>query len=372
MTAQRTRQKPPSTRPPEWADAPPPELAGAAVWPRRQAAPVLAPPPDDSEKYAYIDRNLPYLTTGLVISAACLIISQLRFEAHSPALWPFMAFTATYVIYQVISLPVNFAGRGFDLAAHQARVRAWHPARVPERRHLPADLRRADRGAPQHLDRGRRAHRRPTRGRPRPTSSTTGRPTRPARWRSRFGFCYVRRPDLRAYKKSGNLRYAFARTSGEFLVIFDADFAPRPRLPGRDAALHGRPGDRDRPDAPVLPGERRRRPGSRTPRARSRRCSTGRSRWPGTGSARPSASGPPRSTGGPRWSRRAARRSSPTPRTCTPGWTCAGPAGPWSTCRSCCRPASARTTSTRSCASSTGGAPGTPASCSPAGCGPCR
>jgi cellulose synthase (UDP-forming) len=27
-----------------------------------------------------------------------------------------------------------------------------------------------------------------------------------------FGFRYLRRPDLRAYKKSGNLRYAFTRT----------------------------------------------------------------------------------------------------------------------------------------------------------------
>ena len=42
-----------------------------------------------------------------------------------------MVFTATYVIYQVISLPVNFAGRGFDLAAHQARIRRWRPAAYP-------------------------------------------------------------------------------------------------------------------------------------------------------------------------------------------------------------------------------------------------
>lgn len=28
-------------------------------------------------------------------------------------------------------------------------------------------------------------------------------------------------------KKAGNLRYAFARTSGEAVVIFDADFCPR-------------------------------------------------------------------------------------------------------------------------------------------------
>ena len=66
------------------------------------ATPRLVPPrpPDDDEKYAYTDRNLPYLTTGLVISATCVIISQLRFEAHNPALWPFMAFTATYIVYQ--------------------------------------------------------------------------------------------------------------------------------------------------------------------------------------------------------------------------------------------------------------------------------
>jgi len=42
-----------------------------------------------------------------------------------------------------------------------------------------------------------------------------------------LGFCYLRRPDQRAFKKSGNLRYAFANTSAEFLVILDADFAPR-------------------------------------------------------------------------------------------------------------------------------------------------
>jgi cellulose synthase (UDP-forming) len=42
-----------------------------------------------------------------------------------------------------------------------------------------------------------------------------------------YGFTYVCRPELRAFKKAGNLRYAFARTAGEFCVIFDADFAPR-------------------------------------------------------------------------------------------------------------------------------------------------
>ncbi len=42
-----------------------------------------------------------------------------------------------------------------------------------------------------------------------------------------LGLDYIRRPGQRVHKKAGNLRYAFARTSSEFIVIFDADFAPR-------------------------------------------------------------------------------------------------------------------------------------------------
>ena len=93
---------------------------------------TLPQPPDDLEKYGYLQRNLPYLTTILAISATCLIISQFRFETQDPMLWPFMIFTGSYALYQVICLPVNFSGRGFDLAAHQARIQAWEPTAYPD------------------------------------------------------------------------------------------------------------------------------------------------------------------------------------------------------------------------------------------------
>lgn len=41
------------------------------------------------------------------------------------------------------------------------------------------------------------------------------------------GFTYLSRPDKGVLKKAGNLRYGFARSSGELIVVFDADFAPR-------------------------------------------------------------------------------------------------------------------------------------------------
>ena len=202
--------------------------AATATRRHRQPDLVLPPPPDDDEKYGYAHRDLPYLATVLVIGAGCLIVSQVRFEAHDPVLlWPFMVFTATYIIYQAISLPVNFTGRAFDMAAHQARVQAWRPVSYPTVDiYLPICgepidvLRNTWKAVAELVARYE--------GVAQPYVLDDG-PSDEARSVSEsLGFCYLRRPELRAYKKSGNLRYAFARTSGEYLVILDADFAPRP------------------------------------------------------------------------------------------------------------------------------------------------
>nr|WP_313777195.1 cellulose synthase catalytic subunit [Mycobacterium sp.] len=43
-----------------------------------------------------------------------------------------------------------------------------------------------------------------------------------------FGFSYIMRPNRGHMKKAGNLQYAFANTTGDQIVILDADFSPRP------------------------------------------------------------------------------------------------------------------------------------------------
>jgi cellulose synthase (UDP-forming) len=195
--------------------------------PSAQARLVLPRPPDDIEKYSYVQRNLPYLTTSLCIGAACIIISQVRFEAHDLVLWPFMIFTASYICYQAITLPVNFAGAGFDPAAHRDRIRAWQPLCYPcvdfflpicgEPIELLRNTWTAVSGLIANYDGAAKAY------------VLDDGPSDEARTVSEsFGFRYMRRPDLPTYKKAGNLRYAFARTSSEYVVILDADFAPRP------------------------------------------------------------------------------------------------------------------------------------------------
>lgn len=43
-----------------------------------------------------------------------------------------------------------------------------------------------------------------------------------------YGFGYLSRPNKGELKKSGNMRYAFERTCADLILVFDADFAPRP------------------------------------------------------------------------------------------------------------------------------------------------
>jgi cellulose synthase (UDP-forming) len=187
---------------------------------------VPAVPPDDQEKYSYLDRNLGYLAIILVIGATCVVFSQVRFELQSPLLWPFMAFTALYAAYQLISLPINFTGPGLDLRAHQKRVSSWAPASYPV-----VDIFLPICGEPLEVLRnswtavGDLVEFYP--GVAAPYVLDDGASDEARALADSFGFLYVRRPDSPAYKKAGNLRYTFARTSAEFLVIFDADFAPR-------------------------------------------------------------------------------------------------------------------------------------------------
>jgi len=195
---------------------------------KRHKQPGLVPPhpPDDQEKYSYVQRNLPYLTTVILIGSSCLIISQFRFEVHDLVLLPFAAFTAVYVLYQATSLPVNFTGAGFDLAAHQARIRSWHPASYPDIEiYLPICgepielLRNTWTAAARLIEQYE--------GDARAYVLDDGPSDEACSMAELFGFRYIHRPDWPTGKKAGNLRYAFSQTSAEYLLILDADFAVR-------------------------------------------------------------------------------------------------------------------------------------------------
>lgn len=187
---------------------------------------VLPTAPTDEEKVSYAWRSLPYLAVAITVSALCVITAQAWMEVRYLVALPFALYTLAYLVYQVLSIPVNFGGRSFDLAAHELRVMTWRPGYYPDVDvFLPvcgesaAVLRNTWEGVAEI----REAYW----GKLRPYVLDDGWSDEARSLAQEFRFGYIRRPE-RIHKKAGNLRHAFARTGGEHIVIFDADFRPRP------------------------------------------------------------------------------------------------------------------------------------------------
>lgn len=186
---------------------------------------VLPNPPDDREKYLYIERHLPFLATVMTAGFLTATMSQLWFEATTHS-WGFTIFTLAAVLSFGLSLPLSFTGRGFDIDAHVLRTTGWRPGTYPT-----VDIYLPICGEPAELLRntwhGVREMVRAYPGVATPWVLDDGDDPAARRIAAEFGFPYVVRADRGVHKKSGNLRHAFAKTRGEFFVILDADFAPR-------------------------------------------------------------------------------------------------------------------------------------------------
>lgn len=196
----------------------------------RWRGPVLPHAPDDAETRSYGSRALAQLTPALLLSAVCMIFAQVLMEVANfavllPAALLFCAYTLIYIAYQAVSLPVNFYGRSFDLGSHEALVRAWRPERYPTVDvFLPVCgesidvLRNTWSGVLELI----RAYP----GIARAYVLDDGDSFEALKMSASFDFAYLRRT-AHTHKKAGNLNYAYKRTNGEHIVVFDADFRPR-------------------------------------------------------------------------------------------------------------------------------------------------
>jgi len=205
--------------------------AGASVVSRTRRAVTagrapLPSPPTEEEKTGYVDRHLGYLTLIVLIGYSSIVISQAVMEVRYGT-WVLAPWTVFTVVYLAVSLFSNFTGRDFDLSAHRAKVAAWQRVQYPDVDiFLPIcgeqlellqntwtyvyELLRAYPGDAVAYVLDDKAD---------PDAQELARD---------FGFVYKVRENPGWMKKAGNLRYAFERTHGEFFVIFDADFTPRP------------------------------------------------------------------------------------------------------------------------------------------------
>jgi cellulose synthase/poly-beta-1,6-N-acetylglucosamine synthase-like glycosyltransferase len=197
---------------------------------RRPGPPELPGVPSDKEKTSYADRNLALTIRASLASFGALLLSQLRFVSVAPALLALAPLVVFTVAYYLISLCVNVGTRGFDLTAHRRLVASWQPARYPT-----LDIFLPVCGEPLNVLRNtwlnvfELVHDYP--GVATAYVLDDGANDQAARLATDFGFTYLVRPNRGFMKKAGNLRHGFAVSSGEFILILDADFAPRSDLP---------------------------------------------------------------------------------------------------------------------------------------------
>lgn len=196
---------------------------------RATRRPLYAPvplPPTDVEKYLYAKRRLAPLTIASVVSFTGLLISQITFIRTAPWLLALVPFTVFTIVYYLISLAVNGFTKGFDLKRHRRLVRAWRPERWPS-----VDVFLPVCGeAPYVLQNTWKSVRRMAEFYPGAVDVYVLDDSSDAvmeRMALRFGFIYQRRPNRGWYKKAGNMRYAFERSMSDYILVLDADFAPR-------------------------------------------------------------------------------------------------------------------------------------------------
>ncbi|MET7619723.1 glycosyltransferase family 2 protein [Streptomyces sp. NPDC005408] len=159
----------------------------------------------------------------------CLTFSQFRLIQSSPwlaVLLPCLIFT---VLYYLTSLRVNAFTADFDLSAHRKLVEDWQPKAYPTVSvFLPVC------GEPievlentwRHVR--RLADRYPGKATPYVLDDSNN--PQLAVMAEEFGFVYGSRPNRGWFKKAGNLHYGLSISDEEYILILDADFAPRADL----------------------------------------------------------------------------------------------------------------------------------------------
>jgi cellulose synthase (UDP-forming) len=199
--------------------------------PRRPAAPagpdpVLPLPPSDREKYAYVRRHSWVLTLCSALCFPVLVYSQVEMIKRYPWFWIYAPFVLLGVALFAVPLLTDGLSRGFDLAEHQQLVRSWLPLWYPS-----VDIFLPVCGEPVEVLRNTWTHvarlSRSYRGQVTTyVLDDSASPDLKAMARE-FGFAYATRPDRGWLKKSGNLLYGYQISRGDFILLLDADFAPR-------------------------------------------------------------------------------------------------------------------------------------------------
>lgn len=193
------------------------------------ADPALPQPPDDKEKYSYVNRNALLMVGWSAVGFMFLVLSQVRMIQVSAWFWAYLPFLTFTVLYFIISTVVTGANKDFDLAAHDAVVKSWRPQTYPS-----VDVLLPVCGEPVAVLRNTWTHvalmAEHYRGEVNVYVLDDADSPQLRRMAREFGYVYAGRSNRGWYKKAGNLLYGYRISRGDYILLLDADFAPRPDM----------------------------------------------------------------------------------------------------------------------------------------------
>jgi cellulose synthase/poly-beta-1,6-N-acetylglucosamine synthase-like glycosyltransferase len=183
---------------------------------------LLPTPPDDEQKYLYLRQDKWLFYALCVLCTIFLFSGMILFSWTSPYLATYTIFIALLFVYLSISYAVGVKGKPFDFEKHKECLQAFPGKDSTVDVFLPVC------GEPLEILKNtwtyvsKLAWEKKT-----VYVLDDGRLDSVKKLAEEFGFKYLRRNNTPHLKKAGNIRDAFQKTQGDFILILDADFAPR-------------------------------------------------------------------------------------------------------------------------------------------------
>ncbi|MDH3026949.1 cellulose synthase catalytic subunit [Gordonia alkanivorans] len=206
--------------------APAPSGRRRAEPPVPQHNPLSVTAPDDDEVYEYLGPQMRWIQLVLIAAFVLVAVSLVAFATTHVWLTPVLFILVLNVIGNTFSLLTGMNKRRVTWASHQERVTSWNPH---DGRYPSVDVFLPTCGESLEILRNTYQHVVELNWPGRVSVYVLDDAAREEvhNLAASFGFDYVVRPDRGHLRKAGNLRNACRISSGELIVIFDADFCPR-------------------------------------------------------------------------------------------------------------------------------------------------
>ncbi|MHA7132645.1 glycosyltransferase family 2 protein [Oerskovia turbata] len=191
----------------------------------RAPDPLLPSPPSDEDLYRDLAPVQRWVQPVGVVATLPILVAVSVFAARSPWLWGLYASVALTLVSITLWLLTGTARGRVTRDSHERTIASWEPEAHPS---VDVYLPVCGEGLDVLDNTFRHVALLDWPGAVEVWVLDDGADPLVAALAERHGFRYRVRSDRGHLKKAGNLRSAYAVTDGELIVIFDADFCPRP------------------------------------------------------------------------------------------------------------------------------------------------